>query len=214
VLVAQGNGQDAFDQVVLCEYLASRGFVVATTASPTRRVPLERDDQVGAVAQRQADDLAAIAAIVSRTLPVDAQHIGVVAHSLGARGALLFAMTDPRVRALVSLDGGIGTATAVSSLRGAPAFRADAPIPPLLHFYEELDAFMAPDFAFLRTLHTRALTLERVDTMHHVHFTTYGYIAARFPDLAQATKAMPGTARDVVRVSERTARFLERALTR
>jgi pimeloyl-ACP methyl ester carboxylesterase len=41
---------------------------------------------------------------------VDGTRVFVLAHSFGARAALLFAMHDPSVAGLVSLDGGIGTA--------------------------------------------------------------------------------------------------------
>ena len=156
VLVGQGNGQSTADQVVLCEYLASHGFVVASTPSPTLRASLEREDQVGDFAETQCDDLASAILAVAAVLPADTTGIAVLGHSFGARGALLLAMRDPRVRAIVSLDGGIGTATGDSSFRGAPSFRAGAPLPPILHFYETLDPFMAPDFTLLKSLHTRS----------------------------------------------------------
>lgn len=208
VLVAQGNGEDVFDQVVLCEYLASRGFVVATTPSPMRETPLEREDQVGELAERQASDLAAAADAVSQIVPVDTGRIGLVGHSFGARAALLLAMRDPRVRAVVSLDGGIGTATAVEELRDAPSYDASAELPPILHVYEDLDTFMTPDFTLLESLDSAELTLVPTAGMHHVHFTTYGFAAAVFPELAAATHATPETAENVVGVAVRTASFL------
>jgi len=209
VLIAQGNAQDVADQVVLCEYLASKGFVVTTTPSPMLRSPLEREDQVGAFAETQAAELAAATRAVAAVFPVDLQRLAVVGHSFGARAALLLAMQDRRIRAIVSLDGGIGTATAVEPFRRAPSFRADAALPPLLHFYEELDAFMTPDFGMLRSLHTAELLLERTDAMHHMHFTTYGFAVALFPDLARATHATSATARAAAGVEERTATFLD-----
>jgi len=212
VLVAQGNGEDAADQAVLCEYLASQGFIVASTPSPMLHTPLEREDQVGTLAEAQASDLAAAIVVLAARQPVDTLHIGIVGHSFGARSALLLAMRNPRVRAVVSLDGGIGTATAVEPFRRAPSFRAGASLPPLLHFYEALDAFMTPDFTLLRSLHLADLVLTRVDEMHHVHFTTYGFASAVFPSLAEVTHATSGTAGSVRDVAERTATFLRRYL--
>lgn len=212
VLVAQGNGEDAVDQVVLCEALASRGLVVATTPSPTIGTPLEREDQVGAFAEMQAADLRAAATVIAGRLPADPRRVGVVGHSFGARSALLLAMRDPCVAAVVSLDGGIGTATAVEPLRRAPSFDAEAKLPPLLHFFERLDAFMAPDFALLESLDIAELTLEPTEGMHHVHFTTWGFAAAAYPEIADVTHATPETAGSVVAVAERTADFLLRHL--
>ncbi len=214
VLVAQGNGQDAADQAVLCEYLASQGFVVATTPSPMLRIPLEREDQVGVLAETQASELAAAIGMVSAAFRVDLKRLGVVGHSFGARAALLLAMRDPRVRAIVSLDGGIGTASAVEPFRRAQSFDAGARIPPLLHFYEELDPFMAPDFTLLRSLHMAKLQLEKTEGMHHAHFTTYGFAAAAFRGIAEVTHAAPSTARSLRDVTEQTAAFLGAAFAR
>jgi dienelactone hydrolase len=211
-LVAQGNGGNVADQVVLCEYLASEGFVVATTPSPMIRTPIEREDQVGTFAETQASELAAAIPLVAASLPVDSSRMALVGHSFGARAALLLAMREERVRAIVSLDGGIGTASASGSFRTAPSFSSSAPIPPLLHFYENLDEFMRPDFTLLKEIRTKELVLEATEAMHHVHFSTYGFAAASFPELARVTSATPATGSESVRVLNRTADFLRRAL--
>jgi pimeloyl-ACP methyl ester carboxylesterase len=91
----------------------------------------------------------------------------VVAHSFGARAALLLAMLDPQVAAVVSLDGGIGTATGRASLEALPFYRAAAVRAPILHFYEELDEFMAPDFGLLHSLTAADRWLVSVPAMHH-----------------------------------------------
>jgi hypothetical protein len=121
-------------------------------------------------------------------------------------------MQDRRVRAIVSLDGGIGTATAVEPFRQAPSFRAGAPLPPLLHFYEELDPFMTPDFTFLHGLPIAELVLIHTEGMHHIHFTTFGFAASVFPSLAAVTHATSTTSRAVRDVAEQTATFLHRCL--
>jgi len=209
VLVAQGNREDAADQVVLCEYLASRGFVVASTPSPMLRTPMEREDQVGEFAETQALDLEAAIPVIAAHVRVDTMHIGAVGYSFGSRAALLLAMRNPRIRAVVSLDGGIGTATAQEAFRHAPSFRADAALPPVLHFYEELDPYMKPDFTLLKDLRIESLVLEPTQGMHHVHFTTIGFASIMFPSLAETTGATPGTATSVLSVTGRTADFLQ-----
>ena len=212
ILVAHGNGQNAIDQAVLCEFLASHGYVVAATPSPMLRTPLEREDQVGELAELQATELARAASRVAAVLSVDTTRIGVIGHSFGARAALLLAMRDSSIRAVVSLDGGIGTATAQEAFRLAPSFREDARLPPVLHFYETLDPFMKPDFTLLERLDTRGLTLEPTRGMHHTHFTTYGFAAALFPDIARVTQATGETDRGVVAMAKKTRAFLDREL--
>jgi dienelactone hydrolase len=212
VLMAQGNGEAAADQAILCEYLSSHGYVVITTPSPMRDTPMQREDQVGEYAERQARELSHALAVARPVIPFDSNRIALVSHSFGARAALLLAMHDRRIRALVSLDGGIGTASAQAAFTSTPAFDETAALPPLLHFSESLDSFMTPDYGMLRALHSAALTIRETVAMHHVHFTSYGFLAAGFPDIATVTHATPGTARSVRGVAEETLAFLDRYL--
>jgi len=209
VLLSHGNRQSAADQAVLGEFLASHGFVVASTPSPMLRTPMERQSQIAQFAEEQAEDLVTAVSVVASAIPVDTSRLFLVSHSFGARSALLMAMRNPRVRALVSLDGGIGTATGIEELRAAPSFRADVRLPPILHVYEELDEFMKPDLAFLRSLRADTLVLERLQAMHHVHFTTYGFAAAAFPEIAQVTGATTATSFEVRNTVARVLDFIQ-----
>jgi dienelactone hydrolase len=176
VLIAQGNGQDAADQAILSEYLASHGYVVVSAPSPMLALRMTSEAQVGAFAEAQKNALVAARRVVAARFRIG-RCAAVVGHSFGARAALLLAMSDPSIRAMVSLDGGVGTATGIASLKEAPSFNANASLPPLLHIYELQDAFMRPDFRFIESLPFRELQLQQAVDMHHVHFTTYGFAA-------------------------------------
>ena len=208
VLLAHGNQQDAADQAILAEFLASNGFVVASTPSPMLRTPMERQSQLADFAEMQAADLRAAVTTVATVVPADTSRLFLVSHSFGARSALLFAMQNRRVRGMVSLDGGIGTGTGITELRTARSFRAEARVPPLLHVYEELDAVMKPDFTFLRSLRADTLILEQA-AIHHVHFTTFGFAAVVFPEVAKVTRASPETAIEVRKITAGVLRFLQ-----
>jgi len=188
VLIAQGNQQDAFDQAVLAEIVASHGFVVATVPSPTIKTPMKSADDVGPFAQRQAEDLLSAVAALTSAGHVDTTRIAMVGHSFGARAALLLAMHDARVKGLVSLDGGIGTSTAQESFKTAKWFSRERGTVPVLHFYETLDEVMTPDFSLLRSLPALRLTLREVKGLHHSHFTTIGFEAAVEPAIGQLTR--------------------------
>lgn len=210
VLVAQGNGQTLHDQSPLCEYLASHGYVVATAPSPMRVTgPLTDEQAIGARAEEQASDLAFVLARASARTDVDPARVGLVGHSFGARAALLFAMQEPRVAALVSLDGGIGTATGRSSLERAPSFDRSAARAPILHLYERLDAFMAPDLGLLRSLAGSDRWLVPVPAMHHHHFASPGAVSVLRPELGPALGASSGTAAAYVAVAGATLGFLD-----
>lgn len=208
VLIAQGNQHDAADQAVLAEYLASHGWIVATTPSPMIRTPMKDLSETGRFAELQADQLRLAIEAIGRRLRIDRTRIAVIGHSFGARAALLLAMKEPRVRALVSLDGGIGTATAVEHIAGAPSF-LPGHVPPLLHFYETEDAFMKPDFTFLKSVGAEALHTERIAGLHHVHFSTTGFAAAALKEVGRLTQAPDDTAASLAYIALRTRRFLE-----
>jgi dienelactone hydrolase len=215
VLVAQGNGQTLHDQAPLCEYLASHGYVVATAPSPMRiSGPLTDERDMGARASEQARDLAFVLARAARRADVDARRVGLVGHSFGARAALLLGMREPRVAALVSLDGGIGTATGRSGLEGVPSFDPRALRAPVLHFYERLDPFMAPDFGLLRSLTASDRWLVEVPAMHHHHFASLGAVSVTRPALAPALGATGETARAYLAVARAALGFLDRFLGR
>lgn len=212
VLMAQGNGQDAADQAVLAEYIVSHGYVVASVPSPMIRQPMTEQSQIGSFAERQADALEAAMRRVPRILPVRKERVAVIGHSFGARSALLLVMRHPRIRALISLDGGIGTSTGVDEMRAAPSFHQSARLPATLHIYEDLDPYMKSDFAFLRSLRIRRLRIEKAKDMHHAHFTTYGFAAATIPEFAKITKAGPDIQTNIATMTRNVLQFLDAEL--
>jgi dienelactone hydrolase len=214
VLVAQGNGQSAMDQAVLAEVLASHGYAVATCPSPMNvSGPMQDASEIAARAEEQAADLAFVLRQLQRDPHADAARIAVVGHSFGARGALLFAMQESAVRCLVSLDGGIGTALGRDSMEGSRLFKTSGLGVPLLHAYEELDDYMKPDFALLKKVAGDRLELLPTRGLHHVHFTTLGFAASAWPEVARATGAGPGAPESLSAVVERTLDVLGRALS-
>lgn len=221
VVIAQGNGQSAQHQAVLSEYLASHGYVVATSPAPLRLgARMESEADVLPVAQEQALDLRFVADEVGRRPFVDGRTLALVGHSLGARSALLTAASGP-ASALVSLDGGIGSGAAKDWLSGETTFDRSAYRVALLHFYEEVDDFMTPDLALLRSLVHADRILVRVEGLAHRHFTSLGWASAAFPQLDDPD---PGRAERCAAVADTTRLFLdarvkasadaERALTR
>jgi dienelactone hydrolase len=209
VLIAQGNAQTVHDQAPLAEYLASFGYVVATTPSPMRVTPLTDEHEMGPRAGEQALDLAFALEVLAARLDVLDRRIGLVGHSFGARAALLLAMLEPRVSAVVSLDGGIGTATGRSSLEALPSYRTASMRAPILHFYEELDPFMAPDFGLMRTLTGTDRWLVSVPALHHHHFTSLGAVSIEHPSLRSAIAATAATPRAYGSVARATREFLD-----
>lgn len=211
VLLAAGNDESASDQAVLAETLASRGYIVVAAPFPTRigTAPMASEDDVARVAEAQADDLAAMVRALATWPTVDTTRIAVIGHSFGARAGLLLAMRDRRVRALVSLDGGIGSATGRDAMLRAPSFDGKRRIAPILHVYETLDAWMRPDRTLLQGLDSAAVWLAATHEMHHHHFTSFGAVAGGYGAVQRALGHTKGTAREFAAVTALVVRFVD-----
>jgi pimeloyl-ACP methyl ester carboxylesterase len=189
VLLAQGNAQDAQDQAILAEFLATHGVVVITAPSPMLRTPMTNVAEVAKFAERQAEELEIARRAATRRLGLATGKVFVAGHSFGARAALFYAMQHAGVAGIISLDGGIGTSVGIDVMRRSRVFDSLRVLPPILHVYETQDAFLSPQLDFLLSLKTQRLELVRLDVLRHVHFTSVGFAAAFVPSLATATRA-------------------------
>jgi dienelactone hydrolase len=183
VVIAQGNGGAVPDQALLGEYLASHGYVVATSPSQARLGDTMTSEQdILPSARAQALDLAFIVRQLRSFPAASGGLIGLVGYSFGGRSALLMAAREPRVAALASLDSGIATKTGRGWLpRGdldSTTFRV-----PILHIFEDADDFTAPDFTLLASLAKSDRHLVRVSDLSHFEFITYGMATAVVPGL-------------------------------
>lgn len=103
VIYAPSLNAPATENIELCEYLASRGFVVIASASigsDSRRMTV---DQAGA--QAEAADISFLIHFAGSRKDVDTKRIAVVGYSWGATGALLAAENNRTIKAFVSMDG-------------------------------------------------------------------------------------------------------------
>jgi dienelactone hydrolase len=201
LLVGAGMGGALQDQATLAESLAGHGYVVATTPSPVRLgVRMESEADVPAMAAEQARDLEVALEILTPRSMVDASKEGVIGYSFGARPALLLAGRHPSLRALVSLDGGIGSAAAKAWLGPRDLDRASLRTP-ILHVYEEEDPDARPDFALLASLAAAPRTLARAEGLRHLDFVTFGLASATLPSLGTADARRAAALRAVFAVT-------------
>jgi dienelactone hydrolase len=207
VILAQGNFHSAYNQAVLAEYLASHGYVVATTPSPSLiDGPPPEGASVLVQVRAQTADLA-LAIRTAQTLPyVDARRVAAVGHSFGARSGFLLSLEEPLV-ALVSLDGGIANRLGREWIDGVPIDRARWRTP-LLHIFQEGDPIVQPDFTLIRSLRAATRTLVRVDSLPHAGFATLGFVAGTIRGFQIGTTAsdLAGRASTVAAV---TLNFLD-----
>jgi dienelactone hydrolase len=105
VIYAPSFGASAHENADLCEYLASQGYVVLSSASIGARTRDMTHDLEGVEAQES--DIKFLIGY-ARLLPqADISHLGIVGYSWGGMANLFTAAQDSRVGAVASLDGSV-----------------------------------------------------------------------------------------------------------
>lgn len=172
----------ADENLDLCEYLASQGYVVIASRSLGARSVVMTDDVEGVEAQA-----ADIAFLVNhaRSLPqADLDKVGVVGFSWGGLANVFAAARSSRIKALVSLDGSIrfhpkvwGAAGDVRPVRTAvPMLSLGAHALP----FEELAKKDRLGASYLNTMKYSDVYFGTMHPMQHIHFSSlYGSRLAR-----------------------------------
>lgn len=133
VLYAAGWDNVPPDNSVLCEYLASHGYVVATVPQLIPSVDAPIRPQTAAQVEDDARDLeVAYGALARLGTVADRRRIGVMGFSGGGAVALSVAMRNPHVRAVVGLDPIFGFAEGAGLILRLPHFGATAVTAPML----------------------------------------------------------------------------------
>ena len=177
-LVIFPEGQTPALNQILGEYLASHGYVVASTSTKG-----SFDTQIEYWSPRgmeaMAADLRFVIAALDTIVFVDTRRIGVMGVGINASGALALQMRTPAVRALVSLEGGITTQGEMDLIGRTPYFDIGAIRVPIL-------AITAPH----PSVDAARLDLYRYSTRHLVHFPTMGEFW--FLDYGMLERYVPG----------------------
>lgn len=162
---------------VMCEFLASHGFVVAATSLKGTH---EAELDVGLTGvETIATDIGFI--IGSLAAPaINRDRVALIGVGITASGCLALVTRDPRVDALVSLDGGIPTGFEDRILKRTPYFDISAVRLPML-------AIHAPhpnvDPAILNQYKYSARHLVHFPKMSEFHFLNYGMLEQFAPGI-------------------------------
>ena len=105
VLYAPSLGAPAHENVELCEFLASQGYVVLASASMGTRTRAMSSDLQGL--ETQAADIGFLLASAYALPQADTAHVGAVGFSWGGLSNIFAAARDDRIGAVVSLDGSV-----------------------------------------------------------------------------------------------------------
>jgi dienelactone hydrolase len=105
VIYAPSFGGDAFENADLCEYLASFGYIVIASPSQGQWAGGMTTDLEGTEAQM--GDIQYLIGYAHNLPQADLQHLAVMGYSWGGLANVMAAAKDPRIGALVSLDGSV-----------------------------------------------------------------------------------------------------------
>jgi dienelactone hydrolase len=166
---------------ILAEYLASHGFVVVSVPllGVTASDPSQHRTQSGLEATVRDAEFAW--SVVRSETYADSTRLGVIGHSLGGIEAVLFAMRNANVRAVVALDGTYGFAGATEVLTnfyGYAPQRMTAALLDLRKAAGEQDTVL--DLSALNDFHYAPRLRVTITKMHHSDFASFGMIAKVF----------------------------------
>lgn len=188
---------------VMCEYLASYGYVVAAVRSRGAADPAYRLSRENLDAVVTDNDL--VAAHMLREPNVAPAPVGIIGMSNGAIVAMALQLRRP-VSAIVSLDGGIGENAGGIYLRERSGGNLGALRAPVLHFYAPNNPHL--NLEHLRSYGSAQRILVFVRGMRHIDFLAYPSFEQLLPGFSGqdvAADAQPG----FVWVNRYTLHFLD-----
>jgi dienelactone hydrolase len=162
----------------LAEYLAGRGFVVATSPLVGTHVAIPR--LIVPDLETQIRDLEFVIAR-ARELPfVDSRRLGVIGFDQGGMAGVVLAMRNRDVDAFVSMDAGIQYPHGSGLPRSSPHYDALALRVPWLHAANRADGPPRPGVSSLfdEAVHSDRYWL-RVGALDHADFTSYALVEGR-----------------------------------
>jgi dienelactone hydrolase len=140
VIYAPSDSNASFEDDVLCEYLASHGYVVISTSSRGAHLPYMTNGQMPvdmANTRAQAADIGVLIGQAGKLAGVDTDKIAVLGYSWGGMASAFAAATDDRIKLLVDLDGSVRYFPKLLAM--APDISPDRIQVPLLFFASQED---------------------------------------------------------------------------
>jgi hypothetical protein len=182
VLYCDGLDGDTVSQIVLNEYLASHGYVVATIPIIGSSVVDPGQTRAQPDLETTIRDLEVAWSFLKVMRNVDGRKLAVIGHSLGAIEAVLFAMRNADVSAVVGLDGTYGfTPNVLTGFYDYNPLHMGAALLDLRRAQTDTgpSAFVL-DLSAVNALHFSPRTIVTLKGMYHTDFTMFGILAKEF----------------------------------
>ena len=180
----------AADYAYLAEYLASHGAVVMHV--PTKGTLRYELDYAEKGLESQVRDYEFALAFLTKRYSLRANTVAAVGFSFGGQSAVALAMRNHNIRAVVSLDGGIGSDFGGTLLSRQTFYDSTRITAPILHLYNPKDPY-----TYLTWLNRYTQTFRCYIAFNHVehgYFTSAGLLRRQLPDIMGKTAPDPGDA--------------------
>ena len=161
---------------VLCEYLASHGYIVA--AVPYRGYPLRESFHNLVGLEQEVRDMEYVIAAMHGFPDLDPDRLGAVGFDYGGMAALLLQMRNTDVDAVVGIDSGIMFRHNTAVLKQSPYYDVTNLRVPLMQITRpQAENGGDEDLSLFESAKYSTTYLVRIRGMSHEDFTSYGMIS-------------------------------------
>lgn len=179
VVIAQSIGiSSPYGNSILSEYLASHGYVVASSPGMGEASRQLTYDPIGIGAQME--DMQFIIRNLRERTDVDPDRLAIIGFSFGALAASILTMHNTDVDALVSLDGSVANKWAYSQIFQSSYFTPNSLTVPLLHITAQ-EPNEGTDFAFFKALKYSDVSYVKLKGMRAIDFSSMGMVSTMVP---------------------------------
>ncbi len=180
IVFAQGGNMSSPANAVLCEYLASHGYIVATCPSVGKDARQITPDFASLNAQ--VDDLEFIIGYMKSFPHVDGGKLGLIGFSFGGGAIIDLQLRNMYADALVSLDGNDGFTNGVQLIQQSPFYNIAKLRVPFMRLSQVAGPQAPIDLTFYNAMKFNKKYLASFPDLRHIDFTTFAMIEELVPN--------------------------------
>ncbi|MDC8004553.1 hypothetical protein POV27_10880 [Aureisphaera galaxeae] len=177
-LVVFPNGMSPMAHSIMCEYIASQGYVVASTTLKGAHASAEDISSQGL--ETAVMDLDFAISFLANLPQVDSHKIGLIGNAINSSQITAYQNRNANVDCLISLDGGLISNFEQRLLKGTPFYSTNAVDIPILAIYVPHPAI---DPSYIFHLKHSDRYFFRFKTMSEFHFLNYGQLESFKPHI-------------------------------
>ncbi len=176
ILLMHGS---AVDFAFLGESLAEQGYIAINI--PIKGYRQKELDVNGIGMETEIRDYEFAMSVLSNNSSLDLTEIVALGFSFGGQSALALACRNPNIKTVISYDGGIGDRFGTRLIDESPFCSTENVSASILHIYDA--SYTRKYLDKIRSLVYAERTLIGLNRIAHWHFTSFGYLASKFPNL-------------------------------